>query len=102
MTVKEFMVKSGTPLHLKGYEFLKTAIELHVEDPERKVYHIMEEVAKKNEYSLINIEKNLKTAIVNGFDNMDKDIKSIVFKNVRPTTAKYIRSVSYAIRNNLI
>ena len=103
MTVKQFMVKSGIPLHLKGYDYLKTAIEIHIENPEETVYNIIEKVGEMYNYSDASIERCIRTAIKNGFENMDKDIKSIVFKtDAVPSIAQYIKSVSYAIRYNLI
>lgn len=103
MTVQEFMVKSGVPMHLKGHEFLKDALMKHIEHPEKKISAIITEVASDYKSSYLAAERDIRTAIDKGYPDMDKALKSRLFNNRdKVTTGELIRTVSYAIRNRII
>lgn len=104
MTVREFMAKSGVPMHLKGYEKLKLTLEMNIENPEWNLGKIYSEISKQYGCSYESIRKNVFDAIKKGYPEMDDTIKKIVFsgKEDSPRVGEYIKSVSYAIRNNLI
>lgn len=103
LNVKDFMKKSGIPMHLKGYEVLTLCIESHVENPDKTIGDIYSEVYEKAKCTHWSVERNIRTAIKVGMPNMDKKFKNTLFPHVEiPKSGEYIKTVSYAIRNNLI
>ena len=105
MGVQEFMQKSGIPNKLKGYEFIKCAIQIKLNDPNLNMSQIKEKVGA--EYGCCNgtVENTMKWAIQHRFEHMDVRLRNTLFdycKDVAPTTKEYIEGVAYAIRNNII
>lgn len=104
MSAEEFMKKSGIPVYLKGYEYAKEAIEIHVENPSMFINEIINRIAEKRFYSYTAVERNIYNAVAKGYEYMDQEIKKIVFgmREEIPTTGQFIIGASYAIRNKLI
>lgn len=103
MTVQDFMLVSGAPMHLTGYEMLKEAIEIEIEGPVKPIMAVYEVVAKTHNTTAYSVERNIRTAIQKGYSNLDADIKKKLFRNAeKVATGNYIKTISYAIRNNLI
>lgn len=103
MTVQDFMLVSGVPMHLTGYELLKEAIEISIEEPVKPIMAVYEDIARKHNANACTAERNIRTAIQKGYPNLDADTKKKLFYNAeRVATGNYIKTISYAIRNNLI
>lgn len=103
MEVKEFMKKSGIPKHIKGYEVLTMCIESHVKNPAKTIGELYDEVKEAARCTHWSVNRNISSAIEKGFPNMDEKLKYTLFTGEKtPTPAEYIKTVSCAIRNNLI
>lgn len=105
MSVQEFMQKSGIPNKLRGYEFIKKAIELKLENPNMNMSQIKMRIGVENGVTVVSIEKCIGWAIDNGFPNMNHMLRNVMFdycKDAIPTPKEYIEGVAYAIRNNII
>ena len=103
MTVQEYMFVSGIAMNLTGYEYLKDAIEISIEDSARPIMMIYEDVAKKHNANAYTVERNCRTAIKKGYPKMDADIKKKLFRSTeKVATGEYVKGIAYAIRNNLI
>ena len=103
MTVQDFMCASGVPMHLSGYELLKAALEISIEEPMKPIMAIHEEIAEKYGSKTYKVERNIRSAIEKGYPNLDAGIKEKLFKNKeKVATGEYVKAISYAIRNDLI
>ena len=105
MTVQDFMLVSGVPMSLKGYDLLKEAIEINIEEQVKPIpiMAVYEDIARKHNANAYTVERNIRTAIRKGYPNLDADIKEKLFRNAeRVASGNYIKTISYAIRNNLI
>lgn len=103
MNVKEFMKKSGMPMHMKGYEVLTMCLESSVENPDLTVQQLFDEVYKKHNCTHWSVYSNVKRVLDLGLPNMDKELKETLFPTgKKPTPAKFIKTVSYAIRKGII
>ena len=103
MTVIEFMSKSGCDMSSKTYEYLKTALEIAVENPSMSIGMVFTNTAKERGKTYNAISKGVEKLVANGFPNMDEELKKYLFgEKASITTGKYIVAVSCAIRNGLI
>ena len=103
MNVNEYMAKSGIPVHLKGFEATKRAIELSIEKPDIGCMEIYNIVAKEYGITSYAVERRIRFAVNQGFRNMDEELRNIIFKNEdHVTRIHYIKNVAYAITHNLI
>ena len=103
MNVNEFMVKSGCDMTSRCYEYLPIALEIAIENPDMSLGMVLTNTAKERGKTYSAISKGLERLIVEGYKNIDADIKEKLFDNRESvTTGKYIRAVSYAIRNGII
>lgn len=103
MTVKEFMLKSGAKMSLKGYDELKKCIEMAIEEPDVPVSKIQMVIAEREGSTYPRIERNIRTCIEKAYPFMDKELKRTLFsRKERVTAGDYIKSVAYAIRKGVI
>lgn len=105
MSVQEFMQKSGIPNKLKGYELIKNAIQIKLDNPDMNMSQIKEVLGEMHGYNTGTVENVMKWAIQHKFFNMDVRLKNIMFdylKDVAPTTKEYVEGVAYAIRYSII
>lgn len=103
MNVQDFMYVSGIPIKLVGYEYVRVALETSIADPNKKITAICEEIAMKYGSKYPVVERNIRTSIRKGYENLSDEIKKKLFNGKeRVTTAEYIKGISYALRNNLI
>lgn len=103
MNVNEYMVKSGIPAHLKGFEATKRAIELCIEKPDIGCMEIYNTIAKEYGISSYAVERRIRFALNQGFRNMDEELKNIIFNNEdHLTRIHYIKNVAFAITNGII
>ena len=101
MTVDEFMLKSGIRMGLKGYDVTKRAIELQVKYPEKTISEITMVIAQEKSKSYDAITRNMRSAVVECYGKMDDSIKKI-FQGEEPTAGKFVKTVAYALSNNLL
>lgn len=100
MTVNEFMLKSGVPACLKGFELLQRAIEICMEDPEISCMELYEVLGNEKGISKIAAERRIRTAVKRGFNDMDKNLKQRLFGDkVYIRNNDYIKNVAYAIKH---
>lgn len=103
LNVDEFMSKtSKVPTYLKGFDFLKSAIKLQIEDMDKPVYEIQETISEEYQVTLSSVQRGIRTAVDKSMGNIDGDMKEKIFSGYDVTAAKYIKSVAYAIKNNII
>lgn len=104
LTVNDFMKKSGIPMHLKGYEILSKCIELGVDNPDMTVSEMYEKIYIESKCSHWSVDRNIRTAIRKGYPYMDEKIKNTLFQTVKdvPPSGEFIKTVSYAIRKDVI
>lgn len=104
MKVAEFMKKAGVPMHIKGYDMMKQALELKVDHMDWSAERVYLDMAIKRKCNHKAVERNIRTAIHISYPLMDEAVKNAIFGSLtkRPGTGTYITSVAYAISNNLI
>ena len=85
--IKEALFKAGVPAHLKGYHYLKTGIQLVLENPE-KIHLITKvlypEIAKKHDTTPSRVERAIRHAIEYMFDHVAPDTIEEFFGNSVP------------------
>ena len=98
------MERSGIPLHMKGYECVKSCIDVLLKNPDKNMKQVYYEVSEEMKCKAGNVERNIRSVIKESYKSMDSNIKKTCFhgKKKLPTTAEYIKSIVCAIRNNLI
>ena len=90
-------------MSLKGYDMLKQAIELRIENPATSVGDIFLKISIKSGCTIYAVERNVKTVLLKAYPLMDTKLKETIFMNrTSVTVTEYIKSVAYAIRNNVI
>lgn len=100
VTVNEFMLKSGVPAALKGFELVKRAIEICMENPEISCMELYEVLGNEKGISKGAVEHRIRTAIKRGFNDMDKNLKQRLFGDkVHIRNNDYIKNVAYAIKH---
>ena len=103
MSVQEFMMKSGVPIHLKGYAYIQEAIEYCIKEPDSKIGVVEMELAKAHNTTTACIERDIRTALNKGYPYMDEDIKQKLFRGKsKATTALFVKTISNAIRYKMI
>ena len=97
--IKEALFKAGIPAHIKGYHYLKTGIDLVLENPE-KIHAITKElypeIAKKHDTTVSRVERAIRHAIEYTFDHAAPDIieeffgNTIPYRTGKPTNSHFI------------
>ena len=97
--IKETLFKAGVPAHLKGYHYLKTGIQLVLENPE-KIHSITKtlypEIAKKYDTAPTRVERAIRHAIEYTFDHAAPDAieeffgNSVSYRTGKPTNGHFI------------
>lgn len=101
--IRHALLELGVPQHIKGYDYLKTAIALAVEDSEKtqaitKVLY--PEIAKIHSTTVSRVERAIRHAIETAFNNADLDIVNKYFGYSvnrligRPTNSHFISAVA--------
>lgn len=110
MTVSEIMHQIGVPAHIKGYQYLREAIILSVNDNEmmHSVTKILyPTVAKHYNTTSSRVERAIRHAIEVAWDRGDVDVLSAYFgytiQNTRgkPTNSEFIAMISDKLRLKL-
>ena len=110
MTVSEIMHQIGVPAHIKGYQYLREAIVLSINDREMmssvtKVLYPT--VAKMYSTTSSRVERAIRHAIEVAWDRGDVDVLSSYFgytiQNTRgkPTNSEFIAMISDKLRLRL-
>lgn len=110
ITISSIMRQIGVPAHIKGYEYLRQAIVLTVNDPE--LMHAVTKslyptVAKTNGTTSSRVERAIRHAIEVAWDRGDVDVLSSYFgytiQNSRgkPTNSEFIAMISDKLRLDL-
>ena len=99
MTIPEFMLKSGIPVHLSGYGEVEMMLQESIKNPENNFGTLLKTIP----HDVADNGRTVRYAIKMGFPNMDKNLKKQLFGDVEKVSAhRYIKTVALAIRNNLI
>lgn len=112
-TISNFMLELGIPAHLRGYQFLRSAVEMCVEDMElvgSVTKLLYPDLAKLYQTTDTKIERAIRNAIEVSWDRGNSDLFEELFgysntmEYTRPTNSEYIAVVADYIRlkNNLI
>lgn len=97
MTVRDFLIKSGIPVHLTGYSEVEMMLLESIKKPEKNFENLLKILPRDT------CGRTVRYAIKMGFPNMDKKLKKQLFGNEKKVSAhRYIKTVAHAIRNNLI
>ncbi len=110
IVISDIMRQIGVPAHIKGYQYLRQAIALTVNDPE--LMHAVTKilyptVAKKNNTTSSRVERAIRHAIEVAWDRGDVDVLSSYFgytiQNSRgkPTNSEFIAMISDKLRLNM-
>ena len=106
-TISQIMREIGVPAHIKGYEYLRQAISLTVEDP--SFMHAVTKllyptIAKNNKTTSSRVERAIRHAIEVAWDRGDVDVLASYFgytiQNSRgkPTNSEFIAMISDKLR----
>jgi len=107
LTVTEILHQIGVPAHIKGYQFLRDAILLTIEDGEyinAVTKRLYPEIAKKNGTTASRVERAIRHAIEVAWDRGDVDTLNSYFgytiHNLRgkPTNSEFIAMISDKMR----
>jgi two-component system response regulator (stage 0 sporulation protein A) len=107
LTVTEILHQIGVPAHIKGYQFLRDAILLTMNDPEyinAVTKRLYPEIAKKNGTTASRVERAIRHAIEVAWDRGDVDTLNSYFgytiHNLRgkPTNSEFIAMISDKMR----
>lgn len=107
LTVTEILHQIGVPAHIKGYQFLRNAILLTMNDPEyinAVTKRLYPEIAKKNGTTASRVERAIRHAIEVAWDRGDVDTLNSYFgytiHNLRgkPTNSEFIAMISDKMR----
>lgn len=108
--ISDIMKQIGVPAHIKGYQYLREAIILSVNDPElmHSVTKVLyPTVAKSNKTTASRVERAIRHAIEVAWDRGDVDVLSSYFgytiQNSRgkPTNSEFIAMISDKLRLRL-
>ncbi len=106
-TVTEILHQIGVPAHIKGYQFLRDAILLTLEDAEyinSVTKRLYPEIAKRNATTASRVERAIRHAIEVAWDRGDVDTLNSYFgytiHNLRgkPTNSEFIAMISDRMR----
>ncbi len=107
LTVTEILHQIGVPAHIKGYQFLRDAILLTMNDPEyinAVTKRLYPEIAKKNSTTASRVERAIRHAIEVAWDRGDVDTLNSYFgytiHNLRgkPTNSEFIAMIADKMR----
>ncbi len=107
LTVTEILHQIGVPAHIKGYQFLRNAILLTMEDPEyinAVTKRLYPEIAKQNGTTPSRVERAIRHAIEVAWDRGDVDTLNSYFgytiHNLRgkPTNSEFIAMIADKMR----
>ena len=107
LVVTEILHQIGVPAHIKGYQFLRDAILLTIEDHEyinAVTKRLYPEIAKRNGTTASRVERAIRHAIEVAWDRGDVDTLNSYFgytiHNLRgkPTNSEFIAMISDKIR----
>ncbi len=107
LTVTEILHQIGVPAHIKGYQFLRDAILLTVDDPDyinAVTKRLYPEIAKRNNTTASRVERAIRHAIEVAWDRGDVDTLNRYFgytiHNLRgkPTNSEFIAMISDKMR----
>lgn len=112
-TISDFMLELGIPAHLRGYHFLRSAVEMCVEDMElvgSVTKLLYPDLAKMYQTTDTKIERAIRNAIEVSWERGNCELFEELFGYsntpgyTRPTNSEYIAVVADYIRlkNNLI
>lgn len=112
-TISDFMLELGIPAHLRGYQFLRSAVEMCVEDMElvgSVTKLLYPDLAKLYQTTDTKIERAIRNAIEVSWERGNCELFEELFgysntpDYTRPTNSEYIAVVADYIRlkNNLI
>ena len=112
-TISDLMLELGIPAHLRGYQFLRSAIGMCVEDMElvgSVTKLLYPDLAKMYQTTDTKIERAIRNPIEVSWDRGNTDLFEEMFgysntlEYTRPTNSEYIAVVADYIRlkNNLI
>ncbi len=111
--ISDFMLELGIPAHLRGYQFLRSALEMCVEDMElvgSVTKLLYPDLAKHYQTTDTKVERAIRNAIEVSWDRGNGDLFEELFgygnspEYTRPTNSEYIAVVADHIRleNGLI
>ena len=105
--VSDIMHQLGVPAHTKGYQYLRTAILLTIENPEM-MHSVTKElyptVAKTYKTSSSRVERAIRHAIEVAWDRGDVDVLSSYFgytiqsQRGKPTNSEFIAMIADKLR----
>ena len=107
LTVTEILHQIGVPAHIKGYQFLRDAILLSVNDPElinAVTKRLYPDIAKANGTTASRVERAIRHAIEVAWDRGDVDTLNSYFgytiHNLRgkPTNSEFIAMIADRMR----
>ena len=107
VTVTEILHQIGVPAHIKGYQFLRDAILLTMNEPEyinAVTKRLYPEIAKKNGTTASRVERAIRHAIEVAWDRGDVDTLNSYFgytiHNLRgkPTNSEFIAMIADKMR----
>ena len=112
-TISDFMLELGIPAHLRGYQFLRSAVQMCVEDMElvgSVTKLLYPDLAKLYQTTDTKIERAIRNAIEVSWDMGNSELFEELFgysndqNYTRPTNSEYIAVVADYIRlkNDLI
>ena len=105
--VTETLHQIGVPAHIKGYQFLRCAILMNIEDPSlisSVTKRLYPEIAKRNNTTASRVERAVRHAIEVAWDRGDVDVLNSYFgytiHNLRgkPTNSEFIAMISDRMR----
>lgn len=103
LTVDEFLMQAGTPVHMKGYQTLKRAIEITMNDFDAGMCDTLEVIGKEHGCTFISCERATRYAITKCYKTMDPAMKNKLFHGKERVTMKeFVKTAAYAIKNNLV
>ena len=107
LTVTEILHQIGVPTHIKGYQFLRDAILLTMDEPDyinAVTKRLYPEIAKKNGTTASRVERAIRHAIEVAWDRGDVDTLNSYFgytiHNLRgkPTNSEFIAMIADKMR----
>ena len=110
IVISDIMHQIGVPAHIKGYQYLRYAIILSIENPDMissvtKVLY--PEIAKKFSTTASRVERAIRHAIEVAWDRGDVDVLSSYFgytiqsSRGKPTNSEFIAMIADKLRLNL-
>ena len=110
VVISDIMRQIGVPAHIKGYQYLRTAIKLSVEDPEMlgSVTKLLyPTVAKLYNTTSSRVERAIRHAIEVAWDRGDVDVLSSYFgytiqsQRGKPTNSEFIAMIADKLKLSL-